>query len=239
LDDTAAQRRLSHRRNIALQLAALNALTYLSIIEKYGQLPHTTSSREYERFENLITDGERDLYYCLIGQSDVAFDIGLSEYINTLSVEDINLSINDEATAQYYERLIDGYHRMYRASTAHCILVQKAHNMTIPPRFDYCGDNYQEYVATVVEEHHTNRKRLKTALDRAGQLLSAIRTAMADESLDHATLARLKLKLIALQVDYPEAYQTVHGGSQRDLFDPGADQWWYEPYLPNIPANCA
>lgn len=172
-------------------------------------------------------------------RSDVAFDIELSEYINNLSVENINLSINDVATSQHYESLIDGYHRLYRASTAHCTLVQEAGNLNIPQRFDYCGDNYQEYVAAALEEHHTNRKRLKTALNRAGQFLLAIRTAMADESLDHATLARLKTKVMALQIDYAEAYETVHGGPQRDLFDPGAEKWWYEPYLPNILANWA
>jgi hypothetical protein len=32
-----------------------------------------------------------------------------------------------------------------------------------------------------------------------------------------------------MQIDYLKAYQTIHGGPQRDLFDPGVDQWWYEP----------
>ena len=216
----------------------MNVLTHISFVEKCYQLPHTTSRGDYERFEKLITDGERYLSDCLVERTDLAFDIELSEYINSLSVEDINLSINDEATAQYYENLIDGYHRVYRASAGHCTLVQRPNNTNIPPRFDYC-DSYQGYVATVFEEHQTNRKRLKAAMNRAGQLLSAIRTAMVDESLDDATLARLKLKLTALQVNYPEAYQTVHGGSQRDLFDPSAEKWWYELHLPNIPANCA
>jgi hypothetical protein len=162
-----AQSRHYHRRNIALQLAALNALTYLSLIEKYHQLPHTTS-QEYKRFENLITDGERHLSDILMEGSDVAFDIELSEYIKNLSGEDINRLINDVTTAQHYESLIDSYHRLYRASTAHCKLVKEANNLNIPQRFDYCENNYQEYVTAVLEEDQTNRKRLKAALNRAG-----------------------------------------------------------------------
>ncbi|KAH6617342.1 hypothetical protein F5144DRAFT_596382 [Chaetomium tenue] len=227
LDDTTEQRRHSHRRNIALHLAALNTLTYLSLSLKQYQLPHTTNW-EYKTFEKLITVGERSLSDWFEELSDVAFDIKLSEYIDSLSVEDINLSINDVKAAQHYESLIDGFHRMYRASTTHCTLAQKAGNLTIPQRFDYCEGNYQEYVAVVLEEDQTNRKRLKIALNCADQLLSAIRTAMVDESLDDTNLARLKTKLTALQLDYPEAYQTVYGGPQRDLFDPGADRWWYE-----------
>jgi hypothetical protein len=151
----------------------LNALSYLSLIEKYHQLPHTTN-QEYKRLENLITDGEGHLSDILMEGSDVAFDIELSAYINDLSVEEINHSINDVKTAQHYESLIDSYHRLYRAFTAHCTLVKEANNLNIPQRFDYCEGNYQEYVAAALEEDQTNRKRLRTALNRAGQLLSAI-----------------------------------------------------------------
>ncbi|RYP03651.1 hypothetical protein DL765_010436 [Monosporascus sp. GIB2] len=184
----AAQQRRFHRRNIARQIAALNVMTHICLSQQTWQLSHTALWIAKD-FEKLTTDGERELENSFTESPEVAFERELSEYIDSMRDSEVDASLEDVSTSDYYNRLIDGCHRMYRASIAHSKIATRADNLQIPERFDYYKDKaYQEYVEATVEEELDNRKYLKLALERANLLLSSIKTAMQYQSLDETTL---------------------------------------------------
>ncbi|KAI9149936.1 Leptomycin B resistance protein pmd1 [Paramyrothecium foliicola] len=223
--DLAARHHHFRRRNIARNIVALNVLTYSALIQKNHQLPYTTSP-EFLEFGNRLTTGEMDLSDWLMEASDYGFEIKLSEYVDSLSDNDVDACLTNLSTSEYYDKLVDGDHRMYRVSVEHSALAARAQNLQIPRRFE-CGD-YQTYLGAAVEEELGNRNMLKATFKRAKNLVSSIKSAMEDGSLDVETVARLKIKLEGLQAYYPDAYEAIHGNRQ-DLFEPDSQQWWNPP----------
>ena len=157
--------------------------------------------------------------------SDIAFEDKVVEYIAGLSDSDVDACIDNVSTSNYYEDLIGGRYKMYRASIAHSAYAAKASDSTIPGRFDFCS-TYQEYLGVAVEEEAENRKRLQGALETANQLVLLARSGMEDGAFDQPTLTKIKTRLVALQSYYPEAHEMIYG-TRQSFFDPNAQDWWY------------
>jgi len=100
----------------------------------------------------------------------------------------------------------------------------RANNLQIPEAYDYCT-SYQSYVKHVASDEQERRTFLKETLKRAQRLLSAIRVAAEDGTLDDQVLEILKLKILALQEHYQDATAALFE-TPYDLFDQARDDWW-------------
>lgn len=127
----------------------------------------------------------------------------------------------DTRTSEFYSQLINIKLKKYRAAQAHSALILRANSLEIPKAYNYCT-SYQNYVEHVASNEQDRHNFLKKTLKKAQRLLSTIKVAVKDGTLDNQVLEILKLKVLALQEHYRDATTALFKTSY-NLFDQERD----------------
>jgi len=177
-----------------------------------------------DRYEQFLAKEEVELLDWITQDGGVHFDARIREYVNDKNHEQRMEWLVDTRTSEFYSQLLDIELKRYRAAQAHSALVLRADNLEIPKAYGYCT-SYQSYVEHVTSDEQERRTFLKETLKRAQRLLSAIKVAAKDGTLDDQVLEILKLKVLALQEHYLDATAALFE-TPYDLFDQARDGWW-------------
>lgn len=210
-------------RHVVFNIVVLNIRTVKAIRKGRIRLPKFISWNE-EDYEWLVSEEENVILDLLNEASRSRFNLRVSEHVDLMSTTTAMNYLMDPRTSDLYAELIDISLSMFLTARAHAVLPSKFGPQKIKMRkHDTCS--FQDFVEANIMVEQESRSFLKASLNGAKQLLYSIKVAVDDGSLDEEHLAALKSKLLALQENYPDAWEAIYGDA-RDLFDPDKKEWW-------------
>jgi hypothetical protein len=210
-------------QQVASIIVTLNVTTLRALRDGWYGSPYIID-RCCDEYEHILSEGEVELLDWAEANGGIRFEAHVREYVNGKSYEQTMECLIDTRTSEFYSQLVNIELKKYRAAQAHSALIFRADNLKIPDSYDYCN-SYQSYVEHAVADEQERRTFLKETLTRARRLLSTIKVATKDGSLDNQVLKILRLKVLALQEHYRDAAAALFENSY-DLFDQVRDDWW-------------